>query len=76
MTDAVKSQEADYLKGYSLFVRNKERELHELVNKLNERNINSVLKDEIIFGLKTELTRLNAQAEKDYKDLGDTRKQN
>ncbi len=76
MTDAVTSQEADYLKGYSLFVRNKARELHELVNKLNERNINSVLKDEIIFGLKTELTRLNAQAEKDYKDLGDTRKQN
>lgn len=53
MNSAVKAQEADYLKGYALFVRQKERELHELVSKLNDRNTNSALKDEIIFGLKT-----------------------
>lgn len=53
MTDAVKSQEADYLKGYSVFVRNKERELHELVSKLNERNTSTAIKDEIIHGFQT-----------------------
>jgi hypothetical protein len=53
MNSAVKAQEADYLKGYALFVRQKEQELHELVSKLNDRSTNSAVKDEIIFGLKT-----------------------
>lgn len=34
----LKRQEQDYLKGYSIYVREKERELRELVIKINERN--------------------------------------
>lgn len=52
LNKVLKRQEADYLKGYSIYVREKERELRDLVMKLNERNSNSSLKDEIIHGLK------------------------
>jgi hypothetical protein len=44
--------EQDYLKGYSMYVKEKETELKHLVNKLNERNNNTTLQDEIMFGLK------------------------
>jgi hypothetical protein len=52
LNKVLKRQEADYLKGYSIYVREKERELRDLVQKLNDRNSNSSLKDEIIYGLK------------------------
>ena len=51
----LKRQEQDYLKGYSIYVREKERELRELVVKINERNQQSNLKDEIIQSLKHNL---------------------
>jgi len=34
----LKSQENDYLKGYSVYVREKERELRNLIIKISERN--------------------------------------
>lgn len=34
----LKSQEIDYLKGYSVYVREKERELRNLIIKIGERN--------------------------------------
>ena len=52
LNKVLKRQEQEYLSGYSIYVREKERELRELVTKLNERNNNNSLKDEIIFGLK------------------------
>jgi hypothetical protein len=52
LNKVLKRQEQEYLSGYSIYVREKERELRELVIKLNERNNNNSLKDEIIFGLK------------------------
>jgi hypothetical protein len=48
----LKRQEQEYLKGYSIYVREKEKELRELVSKLNERNTNNSVKDEIIYALK------------------------
>jgi len=48
----LKRQEQEYLKGYSIYVREKEKELRELVTKLNERNTNNSVKDEIIYALK------------------------
>ena len=48
----LKRQEQQYLKGYSIYVREKEKELRELVTKLNERNTNNSVKDEIIQALK------------------------
>ena len=52
LNKVLKRQEQEYLSGYSIYVSEKERELRELVTKLNERNNNNSLKDEIIFGLK------------------------
>lgn len=53
----IKRHEQDYLKGYSIYVREKERELRELIKKLNDRNNDNTLKDEIIFGLKGQITK-------------------
>lgn len=44
----LKKQEHDYLKGYSLYVKQKERELRVLITKLNDKNSNASLKDTII----------------------------
>jgi hypothetical protein len=49
-------------------VREKERELRDLVNKLNERNSNNSVKDEIIYALKQTIkknyeTAIQQQAE-------------
>ena len=38
LNKVLKRQEQDYLKGYSIYVREKERELRELVIKINERS--------------------------------------
>jgi len=48
----LKDQEQQYLKGYSIYVSEKEKELRELVTKLNERFQNNSVKDEIIHSLK------------------------
>lgn len=44
-------QEYEYLKGYNLYVKRKERELRELIERLNEKNSNNTLKDEKIINL-------------------------
>lgn len=44
-------QEYDYLKGYNIYVKRKEKELRELIDKLNEKNSNNTLKDEKINNL-------------------------
>jgi hypothetical protein len=41
-------QEYEYLKGYNIYVKRKERELRELIGKLNDKNSNNTLKDEKI----------------------------
>ena len=44
--------EQQYLKGYRIYVREKEKELWDLVTKINEHNTNNSVKDEIIQALK------------------------
>ena len=44
-------QEYEYLKGYNIYVKRKEKELRELIDKLNEKNSNNTLKDEKISNL-------------------------
>ena len=34
----LKKQEHDYLKGYHIYVKQKEKELKELINKLSDKN--------------------------------------
>ena len=57
----LKKQEHDYLKGYSIYVKQKEKELKELINKLNEKNSNNTLKDEMIYNLKQTIGKLNQE---------------
>ena len=56
LNEVLKRQEGDYLKGYSIYVREKERELRDLIIKINEKNQTNQLKDEIIFQLKNKIS--------------------
>lgn len=38
LNGVLKRQEEDYIKGYSIYVREKERELRDLIVKVNEKN--------------------------------------
>jgi hypothetical protein len=38
LNGVLKRQEEDYIKGYSIYVREKERELRDLIIKVNEKN--------------------------------------
>lgn len=38
-------QEYEYLKGYNIYVKKKERELRQLIDKLNQKNIGNNTKD-------------------------------
>ena len=44
-------QEYEYLKGYNIYIKTKEWELRELIEKLNEKNSNSNNKDKKIASL-------------------------
>ena len=59
LEEVLKKQEHDYLKGYSIYVKQKEKELRELIHKLNEKNSNNTLKDEIIFNMKQTIKKIN-----------------
>jgi uncharacterized protein (UPF0297 family) len=44
----LRQQETDYLKGYAVYVAEKENELRNLINKLNDKSSDEFLKEEII----------------------------
>ena len=48
LNSVLKKHEHDYLKGYSIYVKQKEKELRELVNKLNDQNNQGTTKDSVI----------------------------
>ena len=54
-------QEYDYLRGYNVFVKNKERNLKELIEKLNERNSTSNTKDKKINNLELEIDQIRTE---------------
>ena len=47
------------MKGYSLYVKQKERELRDIVAKLNEKNSNNTQKEEMIENLKITIKKLH-----------------
>ena len=64
----LKKQEEDYLKGYTIYVKQKEKELQELIVNLNERNKNTTLKDTIIINLKKNISKLNEDMILEHKE--------
>lgn len=61
LENVLKKQEHDYLKGYSLYVKQKERELREIVAKLNEKNSNNTKKEEMIQNLKITIKKMHTE---------------
>lgn len=64
LSTVLAKQEYDYLKGYNLFVKRKEAELKELIEKLNLKNANSNNKDKKIHNLEVALFRLRQDQQK------------
>jgi hypothetical protein len=67
----LKKQEYEYLKGYNIYVKRKEKELRELIEKLNEKNSNNTLKDEkisnlekTIYAIRSEQLKMEKEKEK------------
>ena len=46
------------MKGYNIYVKRKERELRDLIVKMNEKNSNSTIKDEKILLLEATIARI------------------
>lgn len=57
----LKKQEHDYLKGYSMYVKQKEKDLYEVIKELNSQNQGNTQKEEIIYALKATIKRLNGE---------------
>ena len=67
-------QEYEYLKGYNIYVKRKERELRELIGKLNDKNSNNTLKDEKIQNLEKTIQSIQQDQIKMQKDKDDQTK--
>lgn len=61
LNNVLKRQEYDYLKGYNIFVKRKEKDLRELFDKLQEKSNNTTIKDEKIIKLENTIIAINAQ---------------
>lgn len=57
----LKKQEHDYLKGYSIYVKSKEKELKTLIKMLTAKNSNNTVKDETIYKLNQKVEALNGE---------------
>lgn len=68
-------QEYEYLKGYNIYVKQKEKDLRELIEKLNEKNSNNTLKDEKISKLENTIAAIREdqiRQERDKEKLNET----
>lgn len=72
----LKKQEHDYLKGYSLYVKQKERELREIVAKLNEKNSNNTKKEEMIQNLKITIKKIHNEQIAGEQEKNDLKEKN
>ena len=55
----LKKQEHDYLKGYQIYVKQKEQDLRKIIAELNQKNQGNTQKEEIIYALKNTIKRMN-----------------
>ena len=49
------------MQGYSIYIKSKEKELKNLIQKLNAKNSNNTMKDETIYKLNQKLESLNRE---------------
>lgn len=61
LNNVLKRQEYDYLKGYNIYVKRKEKDLRELFDKLQEKSNNTTIKDEKIIKLEKTIIAINSQ---------------
>ena len=51
LVNVLKKQEADYLKGYSIYVKQKEKDLKDIITRISANNSDNDQKDRKIFTL-------------------------
>eukprot|EP00347_Sterkiella_histriomuscorum_P006958 403350786 len=67
-------QEYDYLKGYNIYVKRKEKELRDLIQKLSDKNQTVSFKDDKLTGMEVQLNQLRndqMKSEKQKEELRD-----
>lgn len=68
-------QEYEYLKGYNLYVKRKEKELRDLIFRLEEKNSNNNLKDEKIINLEKTIKSIREDQIRQEKQKDDLSKE-
>ena len=61
LVNVLKKQEADYLKGYSIYVKQKEKDLKDIITRISANNSDNDQKDRKIFTLQQSLDSLNKE---------------
>lgn len=72
LDERLKKQEHDYLKGYSLYVKQKEKDLRQIITELNKKNEGNSEKDQTIYNLKQTIKKLtdeSVRSEQEKKQL-------
>jgi len=62
LDERLKKQEHDYLKGYSLYVKQKEKDLRQIITELNKKNEGNSEKDQTIYNLKQTIKKLTDES--------------
>lgn len=60
-------QEYDYLKGYNIYVKRKEKELRDLIQKLSDKNQTSTFKDDRMGQMEKEILKMREEQMKSEK---------
>jgi len=67
----LKKQEHDYLKGYSMYVKQKEQDLRKIIAELNKNNEGNTAKEERICVLKNTIKKMNDEQIRSEQEKGD-----
>jgi hypothetical protein len=71
LDDKLKKQEHDYLKGYSMYVKQKEQDLRKIIAELNKNNEGNTAKEERICVLKNTIKKMNDEQIRSEQEKGD-----
>lgn len=69
LNNVLRKQEYEYLQAYNIYVKRKEKELHDLIFALHEKNKGSSFKETRISNLELTVKQLREKANEDEKEM-------
>ena len=75
LNKVLRKQEYEYLQAYNIYVKRKEKELHDLIFALHEKNKGSSFKETRISNLELTVKQLREKANEDEKEMETMKKE-